>query len=1265
MKKSFFIILMLCFSMLSVWADSDVILASGQEQPWEMRYQFFENWEEAVDPVDSNGNDWYSPAFDDSDWPVIKGPLSDDNWTKDYSCFYLRKTFVMDPLTDGTYVLSMGVDDYAKVYLNGTFIGEAGGQHDFYFPSSSLVVGENVLCMVIDDRGGMTRSLDYEIRYVGFEREGVIFRIIDSENKYVEVTRSNYSGDVVIPDQVEYDGETYQVRAIGEFAFAGSSIQSVTIPGSVKIIEGYAFHECRELSSINISEGVEEIRSFAFYGCSELESVSFPQTLTKLGEGVFRGNEKLKTVVIPKSVIDCSGVPIWGAPNLESIVVEEGNPVYDSRNNCNAIIETATNTLVNGCKATIIPDDIATIGVHAFVGHGELKDISIPNSVKTICHRSFWDTGITTLTLPKSVETIDHQAFFCQSLRELIVLREDPAVITTGDICGENVILRVPTGCREAYENAEFWQNFMAIVEDRDMIQHVGQSWEARYNSVENWEEAEDPIDANGNQWYSLDFDDAAWPILTGPMANAANNTIPDANYDWDGTSSAYYLRRVFNLEEVKEGYYQFCARHDDAVKVYMNGTYLYENQNSGSSYYVFSSDLLAAGENVLSIYVDNRGGGDCYLDYGLYYTGSRPARFVDEQGVHYKRKGTSYVISAQGNFGDVNASSLVIPNELFGYPVSEIEYTHDNDRLNEVVTSLSIPASLQVIPGHTRFYNLMNLKDIMVDENNPIYDSRNNCNAVVERNTNTLVLGAINTVIPESVTTIGEAAFRYRNIEKIIIPDNIVNIDLCAFYECDKLNSVILPEHLVSIGQNAFSYCDVLKSISIPQSVNSIGVEAFIGCDSLTSVRVGMVTPISIPANAFTNRRNVVLYVPVGSKAAYEAADYWKDFKEIIEVRETDQTGNTLSATIPSLLTGKESSMSINLKNEDDIIMTEFNLQLPDGISIADDEDGYPDVTINISRDNRHSIEVAKNSDGSYHFLCYSSRNNAFIGTEGELFNVKLTCDENMAAGSYQGVIKDILMSDADRNELTQSDVTFDITVMDVAPGDANGDGKLNGLDIVYLVDYIMGRPSDNFYVAAADLTGDSKVNGMDLVELVSLVMSQGTSNAPARRAMMASQRNSGLECSLQPVAAGENALTVASDQSFILAQCVVECVEGQSLVDVTTDMRHVATWKPLGDNRYAVLVYSTGNASFNDNDNLFGITLSGDGDLNVNNLLLVDTDRQEHWVGSVSGAVTDGIDIMREQNSSEVVYDLQGRKVKSMQKGVYIVNSKKVVKE
>ena len=52
MKKSFFIILMLCFSMLSVWADSDVILASGQEQPWEMRYQFFENWEEAVDPVD-------------------------------------------------------------------------------------------------------------------------------------------------------------------------------------------------------------------------------------------------------------------------------------------------------------------------------------------------------------------------------------------------------------------------------------------------------------------------------------------------------------------------------------------------------------------------------------------------------------------------------------------------------------------------------------------------------------------------------------------------------------------------------------------------------------------------------------------------------------------------------------------------------------------------------------------------------------------------------------------------------------------------------------------------------------------------------------------------------------------------------------------------------------------------------------------------------------------------------------------------------------
>lgn len=1264
MKKSFFIFLMLCLSMLSAWADGDVVLASGQEQPWEMRYQFFENWEEAVDSVDSNGNEWYSPAFDDSDWPVITGPLSDINWVQDYSCFYLRRTFVIDNLIDGTYVLSMTVDDYAKVYLNGTFIGEAGGQHDFYFPSSSLVVGENVLCMVIDDRGGMTRSLDYEIRYVGFEREGVIFRIIDSENKYVEVTRSNnYSGDVVIPEQAEYDGETYQVRAIGEFAFAGSSIQSVTIPGSVKIIEGYAFHECRELSSINISEGVEEIRSFAFYGCSELESVSFPQTLTKLGEGVFRGNEKLKTVVIPKSVIDCSGVPIWGAANLESIVVEEGNPVYDSRNNCNAIIETATNTLVNGCKTTTIPDNIEAIGTHAFVEHSQLKEITIPNSVKRIGHRAFWWTGITSITIPTGVEEIESEAI-CpwKNLKEIVVLWENP-IIATGRIGDENAILRVPAGCCEAYENAEFWQNFMAIVEDRDMIQHVGQSWEARYNSVENWEEAEDPIDANGNQWYSLDFDDADWPILTGPMANAANNTIPDANYDWDGTSSAYYLRRVFNMDEVKEGYYQFCARHDDAVKVYMNSTYLYENQNCGSSYYVFSSDLLAAGENVLSIYVDNRGGGDCYLDYGLYYIGSRPARFVDEQGVHYKRKGMTYHVTEGDNFQNVTTTTIVIPEELHGLPVTEIEASMGKPGNGDIVESMSLPTSLKFLHGASPMNKLGKLSYITVAEGNPIYDSRENCNAVIETSTNTLVIGTLNTVIPPSVTTIGAAAFDGRMLDSFVIPDNITVIDMFAFYCCEDLKSIRLSDNLTTIGWRAF-YGSGLVSIDIPATVNSIADEAFV-CDSLRMVRVRSSIPIVIPESAFTNRRNATLYVPVGSKAAYESADYWKEFKRIIEVRESDQTDNILSATIPSLLTGKVSSMSLNLNNENDIIMTEFNLQLPDGISIADDEDGYPDVTINISRDNRHSIEVAKNSDGSYHFLCYSSRNNAFIGTEGELFNVKLTCDENMAAGSYQGVIKDILMSDADRNELTQSDVTFDITVMDVAPGDANGDGKLNGLDIVYLVDYIMGRPSDNFYVAAADLTGDGKVNGMDLVELVSLVMSQGNNNAPARKAQPSSQGSTGLECSLQPVAAGENVLAVASDQSFILAQCVVESLDGQSLVDVSTDMHHVATWKPLSDNRYAVLVYSTGNAAFNDNDDLFRITLSGDGEVNVRNLLLVDADRQEHWVGSVSSAETDGIDIMREQHSSVTVYDLQGRKVMPEQKGIYVVNGKKVVKK
>ena len=109
-----------------------------------------------------------------------------------------------------------------------------------------------------------------------------------------------------------------------------------------------------------------------------------PQGVTTIEYGAFKGCENLTSIVIPDSVTTIESVAFWGCKNLKSIVVEEGNPKYDSRNNCNAIIETATNTLVCGCSTTIIPNSVTTIGSEAFGGCENLTSIVIPDSVTEI-----------------------------------------------------------------------------------------------------------------------------------------------------------------------------------------------------------------------------------------------------------------------------------------------------------------------------------------------------------------------------------------------------------------------------------------------------------------------------------------------------------------------------------------------------------------------------------------------------------------------------------------------------------------------------------------------------------------------------------------------------------------------------------------------------------------------------------------------------------------------------------------------------------------
>ena len=144
--------------------------------------------------------------------------------------------------------------------------------------------------------------------------------------------------------------------------------------------------------------------------------------------------------------------------------------------------------------------------------------------------------------------------------------------------------------------------------------------------------------------------------------------------------------------------------------------------------------------------------------------------------------------------------------------------------------------------------------------------------------------------IIGDEVTSIGDYAFYdCSNLTSVTIGNSVTSIGGGAFRGCSGLTSVTIPNSVTSIGNGAFSNCSGLTSVTIPNSVTSIGDWAFMGCSDLISVTALNPTPVAITENVFTNRENATLYVPKGSKTAYQASYYWKEFKEIVEI---DVTG-------------------------------------------------------------------------------------------------------------------------------------------------------------------------------------------------------------------------------------------------------------------------------------------------------------------------------------------------------------------------------------
>jgi hypothetical protein len=302
---------------------------------------------------------------------------------------------------------------------------EEGGQYQVKFQFTSPVAGELRLDLYSWDGSGATMAHVFEVAegdndmtidFLDYPTPctdaGIFYMCGKLPGRHIIKNVKVYSRAPSIPyNQADI---CYNFIAKGKVAEVISNSKKkyrgvVEIPASV-------MHDGEEYT-------VSKIADNAFESCVSLSSVTIPNSVTSIGESAFSGCRSLISLVIPKSVTSIGSQAFYGCYGLTSIKVESGNKYYDSRNDCNALIESSSNTLIVGCNNSTIPNSVISIGNYAFQNCTGLTSIIIPNSVITIGSNAFSGcSNLTSITIPNSVTTIGGNAFSgCIGLTSLTI----------------------------------------------------------------------------------------------------------------------------------------------------------------------------------------------------------------------------------------------------------------------------------------------------------------------------------------------------------------------------------------------------------------------------------------------------------------------------------------------------------------------------------------------------------------------------------------------------------------------------------------------------------------------------------------------------------------------------------------------------------------------------------------------------------------------------------------------------------------------------
>ncbi len=629
----------------------------------------------------------------------------------------------------------------------------------------------------------------------------------------------SYAGEVVVPESVEYNGETYTVTAIGSRAFqACASLTAVSLPNSISNIYDYAFNNCSGLTEIIIPQNVTQIYDRTFEDCTALTSVTLPEGLTGIGSSAFEYCISLRTIALPESITSIATLAFYQCQSLTEIT---------------------------------IPDKVTNIEDRTFDGCSALRSVNLPKNLVGIGGMAFNGCSLlTTITLPANITVIGNDAFTSKALT-VTVLGEEPAALSNNAF-DKNTLFLVPDVGK--YKAAWSGYDFIAPLNGAAAIVHL----EAMSDkSALQQTLGLDSLKKITSLTISGTINGYDIMMMRNQMPNLLDIDLRDARI----LANSYEYTKGYHSKQDTLTAYSFTGTGTHIRKAVLPNSVVWIEPNVLNTPYL---QEIVLPENLQAI------GDSTFYGYSALHSVTFPETLTAIGKSAFQGTGLTDVVIPEDvkNIGNQAfagntvryAHTNIIPNHIV-----DSYGTNNNPESNFPLDSPYSGGALQTlyIPKNSK---LTTISAFAFAGNNNLQKVSILCDSIQSIGIGAFYYCYLDTVIlPPHLAELNTLSFgACTGLKFVAMPNTLTKIAANAFVGCKNLDNIQFPKKLQKIGHHAFADCTNLRNVDIPGLVTDIEDYAFKDCQ-VKSVYSYLFDPFTIGQNTFSPyaNANATLYVP------------------------------------------------------------------------------------------------------------------------------------------------------------------------------------------------------------------------------------------------------------------------------------------------------------------------------------------------------------------------------------------------------------------